>query len=120
MVCRGTLILISERWKPVIVLISWLLFFAGPVLQANAYVVSHTTQTATHPTQESIDASWLEEGKPIEREIAGGQSHSYKFTLTSNQYAHILVQQKGIDVAVTLFGPDGRAVMRIDGSSGLF
>ena len=61
----------------------------------------------------------LELGKPIKRELAGGQSHSYKFTLTSNQYAHIVVEQKGIDVEVTLFGPDGQPVMRINGSSGM-
>jgi CHAT domain-containing protein/Tfp pilus assembly protein PilF len=69
--------------------------------------------------QEVSDALTLELGKPIKRELAGGQSHSYKFTLISHQYAHIVVEQKGINVVVTLFDPDGKPVMRIDGSSGM-
>src|SRR5262245_28695988 len=37
--------------------------------------------------QESI---LLEPGKPVERELSGGQSHSYKITMVSGQYLHIV------------------------------
>src|SRR5262245_29560797 len=53
--------------------------------------------------QESIS---LETGKPVERELSGGQSHSYKITMNSGQFLHIAVRQLGIDVVVVLFAPD--------------
>jgi CHAT domain-containing protein/predicted negative regulator of RcsB-dependent stress response len=61
--------------------------------------------------QESIS---LEPGKPIERELSGGQSHSYKITMTSGQYLHIVVEQRGIDVTVALFTPDGKKIIEVD------
>ena len=53
--------------------------------------------------QESIP---LEPGKPIERELSGSQSHSYRITMTAGQYLQVSVDQRGIDVLVTLFAPD--------------
>ena len=38
--------------------------------------------------QKAEDARPLELGKPIERELAGGQSHSYQITLT-NTHTHL-------------------------------
>jgi CHAT domain-containing protein/tetratricopeptide (TPR) repeat protein len=52
----------------------------------------------------------LEPGKPIERELSGGQSHSYKITMISGQYLHIVIDQRGIDVAVALFTPDDKKI----------
>jgi hypothetical protein len=66
---------------------------------------------ATSIAQESIS---LEPGKPIERELSGGQSHSYKITMTSGQYLHIVVEQRGIDVTVALFTPDGKKIIEVD------
>jgi CHAT domain-containing protein/predicted negative regulator of RcsB-dependent stress response len=56
----------------------------------------------------------LEPGKLIEREISGGQSHSYKITMISGQYLHVVVAQRGIDVAVKLFAPDGKKISEAD------
>src|SRR5262245_22035602 len=46
--------------------------------------------------QRAQDSDSLEPGKPIEREISGGQSHSYKITMTPGQYLHVVVAQRGI------------------------
>jgi CHAT domain-containing protein/Tfp pilus assembly protein PilF len=48
----------------------------------------------------------LEQGKPVERELTGGQSHSYLITLVAGQYVKLVIDQRGIDVMVKLFGPD--------------
>jgi hypothetical protein len=56
----------------------------------------------------------LEPGKPIDRELSGGQSHSYKVTTISGQYLHIVVEQRGIDVAVVLSTPDGNQIIEAD------
>jgi CHAT domain-containing protein/Tfp pilus assembly protein PilF len=71
-----------------------------------------STRGAAPGAQESIS---LESGKPVERELSGGQSHSYKITLISGQYLNIVVEQRGIDVAVALFTPDGRKISEVDG-----
>jgi CHAT domain-containing protein/tetratricopeptide (TPR) repeat protein len=60
------------------------------------------------------DSVSLEPGKPVEREISGGQSNSYKITMISGQYLHIVVEQRGIDVAVALFTPDGKKIIEAD------
>ncbi len=60
------------------------------------------------------DARPLELGKPIERELAGGQSHAYQITLAEGQYLNVIVEQRGIDVVVDLFGPDGKQIMEFD------
>src|SRR6185295_13801972 len=52
----------------------------------------------------------LEQGKPIERELAGGQQHSYQITLAEGQYASVVVEQRGIDVAVELQTTDGKII----------
>jgi hypothetical protein len=74
--------------------------------------VSTSERGAAPSAQESIS---LEPGKPVEGELSGGQSHSYKITTISGQYLHIVVEQRGIDVVVTLFTPDGKKVCEVDG-----
>src|SRR6266498_4187080 len=66
---------------------------------------------APQNAQESIS---LELGKPVERELSGGQSHSYKITMTSGLYLHVVVAQRGIDVSVALFTPDGKKIIEAD------
>src|SRR5262249_53613714 len=56
----------------------------------------------------------LEPGQSIEREIAGGESHAYQLTLASGQYARVIVDQRGIDVAVTVYGTDGEKIIESD------
>src|SRR5215208_2011537 len=48
--------------------------------------------------QNSIDARALEANKPIERELSGGESHSYLLTLAAGQFFHAVIDQRGIDV----------------------
>ncbi len=69
-------------------------------------------QQAGQATQQ--EAMPLELGKPIERELAGGQSHSYQITLAAGQYLNVMVEQRGIDVVVVLFGPDGKRIAEFD------
>lgn len=64
------------------------------------------------------DASALEAGHPVERELVGGQSHSYRIALTAGQFLHVVVEQRGIDVVVTLFAPSGEKVAEVDSPNG--
>ena len=60
----------------------------------------------------------FEPGKAIERSIAAGEAHSYSLTLTSGQYAHITVDQRGVDVVVSVFAPDGNKLVQVDSPNG--
>jgi tetratricopeptide (TPR) repeat protein len=64
-------------------------------------------------TQSAQQSDSLEPGKPIERELSGGQSHSYKITMISGQYLQVVVAQRGIDV-VALFTPDGKKINEVN------
>lgn len=58
----------------------------------------------------------LEAGRSIERELAAGQSHIYEVALTAGQYLKVIVEQRGINLAVTTVGPDGEEMFTIDGN----
>ncbi len=52
-------------------------------------------------------------GQRVEREIAGGQSHTYQITLESGQFMRVLVAQKEIDLAVVLTDPEGKQIKEL-------
>jgi CHAT domain-containing protein/tetratricopeptide (TPR) repeat protein len=56
----------------------------------------------------------LEKSKPIERELVGGEIHSYSFALNPNQYARVYVDQRGIGVVVKVFGQNGETIIESD------
>src|SRR5262245_27269959 len=64
--------------------------------------------------QSAEESQLLEPGKPVERELSGGRSHFYKTNLTSGQYLQIVVSQRGIDVVVALYTPDGKKIEDAD------
>lgn len=56
----------------------------------------------------------LEAGMPIERDLAPPQTHSYRLTLTRGQYAHIVIDQRGIDVQTVATAPSGAEISTFD------
>ena len=72
--------------------------------------------SAAQPTENN--PSSLEVGKPIERLIDAGEVHPYTLTLTSGQYAYILVDQRGVDVVTSIFAPDGTKLFQVDCPNG--
>jgi CHAT domain-containing protein/tetratricopeptide (TPR) repeat protein len=74
-------------------------------------VLGAVAQTAT---KESQDATNLPTLSNIERELKGGETHSYRVTLTSGQFLYALVEQKGIDVTVGLLDPTGKQIALAD------
>lgn len=60
----------------------------------------------------------IELGKVIHARLAGGESQIYRLRLTTNQYVHLLIDQRGIDVVVTLIGPDNTKLLKIDSPNG--
>ena len=50
----------------------------------------------------------------VERELKGGETHSYRIMLTTGQFLHAVVEQKGIDVIAASFTPDGKQLTYCD------
>src|SRR5215475_3899731 len=66
---------------------------------------------------EEKDVRRLEPGQPIRRELEGGQEQGYRIGLSAGQYLEVIVEQRGIDVAITLSGPDGKQILKFDTES---
>jgi CHAT domain-containing protein len=69
------------------------------------------------PMQEGQQNRQLVPGKPIVRDLAGVESHSYQMPLAVDQYVRVVIDQRGIDVVVKLIGPDGKQVNEFDSDS---
>ena len=75
--------------------------------------MEQTSAISSPAGQGESDVQELELGKPIERELAGGQHHSYHVTLASGQFLHAVVEPHGIAVSLRLFAPDGKSMMEL-------
>jgi CHAT domain-containing protein/Tfp pilus assembly protein PilF len=81
--------------------------------KARAYInYSLSAPSIQQQAKQSPEA--LEQGNPIERELAAGQSHVYQITLAEGDYLSVKVEQRGIDVAVKVLGPDGKQILESD------
>lgn len=60
------------------------------------------------------------EREASERELTAGQTHLYQVSVAAKQFISVVVEQRGIDVALTLCGPDGVRVAKVDRPNGSF
>jgi CHAT domain-containing protein/tetratricopeptide (TPR) repeat protein len=87
------------------------LALAGPLLAQSS------SGTADHPQSET---TFLEPGKPLERTLQGGEKHLYAIRAETGQFLHAIVDQVGIDVALTLYAPDDKPIGSMDSPNGSF
>jgi CHAT domain-containing protein len=66
------------------------------------------------------EVAQLNPGTTLERELKGGEAHSFEVSLSAGQFLQIVVEQKGIDVEVILFGPNGERRSHMDSPNGLW
>lgn len=59
----------------------------------------------------------LQPNRSVERELKAGEIHNYRLTIEAEQYLYAIIDQRGIDVGVTLFAPDGAKLFEIDRTS---
>jgi tetratricopeptide (TPR) repeat protein len=60
------------------------------------------------------DSDVLPPDVAVTRELAAGETHVFQFTLDAGQLLEAAVQQQGVDVAVTVFAPDGTAALTVN------
>src|SRR5208282_4319102 len=87
------------------------LALAGPLCAQSSSGIAGQPQSET---------TFLEPDKPLERTLQGGEKHLYAIRAETGQFIHFIVDQLGIDVALTLYAPDGKAVGSMDSPNGNF
>jgi len=68
-------------------------------------------------TRSVQDERLLALGTVIERDLSAGQPHTYRLTLATGEFVSIRIEQRGLDVAVSLARPDGRELLVVDASN---
>jgi CHAT domain-containing protein len=90
----------------------------GTALSIGGWVVLMSVSARSQAQSPEVTA--LEQGRTLERELAGGQSNSYKLQVESGQFVQLSVYQVGIDVAVQLSKPGGEVWIELDGPNGRY
>jgi CHAT domain-containing protein/Flp pilus assembly protein TadD len=105
------------------ILLVLLLLISLPAMMPWGKVYGRTGGLMRQSTQESSGAGnkeelqVLERDKPIWRELAGGEQHTYQVTLIAHLLLKVVVEQQGIDVVVQVLGPDGQQILEFDSES---
>lgn len=82
-----------------------------------ALICPNRTSARTQQQNENSPVK-LEPGRPVNREIAGGQTHTYLIDAYADQYLHVVVEQRGINVVLELLGPEGKKLIEVDWTDG--
>ncbi|MBI3949053.1 MAG: tetratricopeptide repeat protein [Acidobacteria bacterium] len=98
----------------------WILFLSLLLLSEPGAAGAFSVSRITHHASLQTDVRELVPGVPVERELAGGEAHTYRITLAAGQYLGILVDQRGVDVVLKLFGPDDQQLAEVDHPSGRY
>ncbi|MFL6501128.1 MAG: tetratricopeptide repeat protein, partial [Candidatus Udaeobacter sp.] len=75
-----------------------------------ALLVIATALTGLSSSLQQPDWSKFPALAPVERELKGGETHSYRVDLQAGQFLHAVVEQRDIDIGIFLFGPDGKQI----------
>jgi len=67
--------------------------------------------TADSPSQ---GTTVVAPGQRVERELKGGESHSFRIHIKAGQFFYAVIDQRGIDVVVTLFDQGNQPVIKVD------
>jgi CHAT domain-containing protein len=65
-------------------------------------------------TAKGQDSANLPLLSPVEKELRGGETNSYRVSLKTGQFLYATVEQKGVDVVVVVFGPEGKQISESD------
>jgi hypothetical protein len=87
-----------------IILITWLHTISLIGVSAASYSIQFQSQ----------NTNTLTPGEVIERELVGEVVHHYQFSLPSGNYLRLSVEQKGVAIVSSLFGPGGEKLIEAD------
>jgi CHAT domain-containing protein/Tfp pilus assembly protein PilF len=85
---------------------------------AGALRAQSSTGTAPGAASVQSKSAIIEPDKSIEKALAGGQRDVFEIQVNAGQFLHAIVEQLGIDVGLTLRGPDGKTIASMDSPNG--
>jgi hypothetical protein len=77
-----------------------------------------TTSTGQQVTDTIFQIRDLERGTPIERAITTADTHYYRIKLKAGEFLRALVDQRGIDLIIIVYTPDGQKILEVDSPNG--
>src|SRR5882724_7094251 len=78
-------------------------------------IVTWLILTATSVAQITpTEVRQLKPGETIERELKSGERHVYLIGLRKDEFLHVQVDQRGIDVVISFFAPDGTKLAELN------
>jgi erythromycin esterase len=94
--------------------------FCAAFLLGGVIMFADRVPLAQQPTAPAAraEAQPLGRHKPVERELKAGETHAYEIALEAGQFLDAAVNQRGIDVVVRVFAPDGKLLAEIDSPNG--
>ena len=102
-----------------------LIFVLSAMLTTTTTSLSFTSLALPFSTSSKGEAQKQEQmteikrNRPIVRELKGGEAHDYRIRLKQGQYAHLVVEQRSIDVIVGVFDAAGKSLSEFDSPTGL-
>jgi CHAT domain-containing protein/tetratricopeptide (TPR) repeat protein len=97
----------SPSFRNLALMTAGLLAAAGATLAGQAGSSRPAADTA-------LESPPLELGKVYRRELSPGQTHRYTIRLEAGQFVSVVVDQKGIDVALSVLDEKGKKVCQMD------
>jgi CHAT domain-containing protein len=108
--------LLKSRTTAMVTVPLMLAILFSTTLQCQARLVPRTIPAkngALFQTTQSLDV-----GKPVERTLEGGGTHTYQMKLNLDQFAHLVAEQRGIDLALNIFDPNGNKIREVNDKPG--
>lgn len=62
----------------------------------------------------SFQTNALQSGQNVERELKGGETHSYSIAIQAGQFLNLKLEQQGIDASIQFVGSDGKSLAEIN------
>lgn len=78
------------------------------------FIAALTLAATTFTTAQKLEA-----GKTFEREIGSGEKHAYDVQMKKDEAYHLVVEQRGVDVVLRVFAPDGGLAAEMDSPNGI-
>ena len=91
------------------------------VLMIGGLIIPTVASSSTKMTRHEPVTRQNQELKPplsIDRELKGGEKHTYPLMLKAKDLLKLVVEQQGINVVVRLIGLDGKLVQEVDSPNG--
>ncbi len=78
----------------------------------------HLPAPCSQQPADQTPSSTLRPGTTIEQNLSGAAAHTYTITLDQDDFLHLVVEQKGVDVILKILAPDGSPALEQDSPNG--